>query len=137
MRVLLLALILAGASGLAQAQDYPSRPITLIIPTWSTRPRGCPALGEPRRTQGCVHLGTARVCGATGHAPPRPVWTTRTPSGSREPSAERAVQPRPDHAGQLHGVTEVHRMGRLVHDRDRQVLRSEPGDFADASPVTA
>ena len=33
MRVLLLALALAGASGLAHAQGYPSRPITLIIPT--------------------------------------------------------------------------------------------------------
>src|SRR3954451_14662760 len=33
MRVLLLALALAGASGLVHAQGYPSRPITLIIPT--------------------------------------------------------------------------------------------------------
>jgi len=33
MSVLLLALALAGASGLAHAQGYPSRPITLIIPT--------------------------------------------------------------------------------------------------------
>ena len=33
MRILLLALALVGASGLAHAQDYPARPITLIIPT--------------------------------------------------------------------------------------------------------
>ena len=46
--------------------------------------------------------------------------------------ADSVVQPHPDHAGQLHGVAEVHCMGRLVHHRDGEVLRGELGNFEDA-----
>ena len=46
--------------------------------------------------------------------------------------ADRVVEPQPDHASQLRGVTEVHRVCRSVDDGDRQVLRSEPGHLADA-----
>ena len=46
--------------------------------------------------------------------------------------ADRVVEPCSDDACQFHGVAEVHGMGCSVDQGDRQVLRSEPGDFADA-----
>ena len=66
---------------------------------------------------------TERVLRGRNHS--HAVWETRAVTVCM-------VQPRSDHTGQLDGVTEVHRMGCLVHDRDRQVLRSASGNVADA-----
>lgn len=65
-------------------------------------------------------LGQWRVLLGGNH--PHSLWEGRV--------ADCIVQPRPDHASQLPGMTEVHRMCRRVHERDRQVLRGEPGNFA-------
>src|SRR6476661_2007332 len=40
-----------------------------------------------------------------------------------------AIEPQADHMSELAGVAEVHRMGRALDHRDRQMWRGEPTDL--------